>query len=1367
MAEIISGGEPANDSERAVIRHLRDNGPADWVVLHNFELRLQGNRKYEIDVLVITGIAVTLIDVKGTRGRIEVAAGRWYPSSRQPFRSPVEKLRAHARALKGNLSSHGLGAVWVGAMVVLTAPDARLIDGSDGPDADAQSVVTGLADLIPRLGRPDQVRPSYTRDIRQYRAQIIGALTRTVQPQTGPPRFGHWAVTEWLGETDEVTEYRARNADAPASSSSTALLRVYHADPLQPEDVRAAERIAISNAYAMLLRLPSHECVAGCLDFFSGEDESQYILVLEDVSARALYLHLADPQRALATDARLRIIRDMLRGLAHAHANRVLHRALSPSTVLVTVAGGAMLTGFDHARPEDPRSNSVLDRLAKTLDPAYVAPECQDRPQAMSKASDVYAAGMIAYHVLTGELAFSSTTDQYQRASALPGGPMQAAGLPQSLIDLLRRMCALSPQRRPSAAEALEALAEGDASRAPRPPRSGTDYRNLREGFLLTRKYTVQRKIGSGSFSAVYQVYDNLADVDRAVKIVDRDPDSPVERLRQEYSILRNLPPHPNVVSVENADYLDGGHVAYLVFEYLEGRDVSTLVKDRVLGPADALQLGVDVATGLVFLHSRGVYHCDIKPSNLLWTDRGCKIIDFNVAVVSESSLSRAGGSAKYAPPDRSRGTAPTVAELGDRDVYALGITIYQALTGQYPFRSGGPALGEVAADPRSAPGLQDLSDSLVATLLAAIAPLRGDRYGSAAEFLAALQGVGDVHSRPLPGPHPAPSPAQPVPNVNPFVAHLRSLYSQSSVSNAGTRGEDSYDTYVPTALDQHLIPDVLGGGYRLVIITGNAGDGKTAFLERLIKAAEARGGQRGAPRVNGTDVRLADGRWLRTNNDGSQDEGERRNDDVLTGFFGPFADGAGAVGAETRLIAINAGRLVDFLEAHRAEFTRLRALVLAALAGEPEDGDIAVVNLNQRSLVARAGKDGAPLFDHVLAQLTHDRLWAACQDCDLVRECYAPHNARTFAHSSAGPKVTRRLRDLLRLVHMRGQLHVTLRDLRSALAFMLTSGRDCGQIHELYRTGDASQILDGFYFNSWLGSPGTADRLLGLLRELDVAAVPDPALDRRLAALGPAADHGMMTIDRRGDYDLSLLVAAFGQARQADGAASGEAGPAAGYLAAARRRFYFECVDDERARAALPFRSAERFWDWLGKPTELAARMPDLVTAINRGEGLPDGALADGGLALAIRDVPGATILSYRIFPRESLSLVTAGVPASRYVESEPDGLELLAHGSGGQVARLRIRLDLFELLQRQREGYLPSVADLQGRYLELLIFKNELSATPYQEVVLTSGTGDVHRIRREPGGRLVMTASTGSTDPGAGTAPGTHEEGGRGNGA
>ena len=1111
--------------------------------------------------------------------------------------------------------------------------------------------------------------------------------------------------------------------------ASSVLLRVYHADPYQSAELRATERIALANAYNMLLRLPSDPCVVGCRDFFTNEDESKYILVLEDVRAGALLLHLTDPQLALTMDGKLRVIRDMLHGLALAHANRLLHRALSTTNVLVTQSGGGMLTGFDYARPEDPRSNSVLSRLV--LEPAYLAPECQNYPERMSRASDVYAAGVVAFQLLTGELPFASSADQYQRASTLPLGPMTAVGLPMPLIDLLQRMCTQAPETRPTAAQAEEALAAAGMSQPIRGPQRRADFRNLPEGYQLTRKYTVQRKIGSGAFGVVYQVYDNLAGADRAVKIVDRDRDSNVARLEQEYRTLLALPPHPNVVRVESADYLDGQDVPYLVFEYLDGKDVSDLVKERTLGPADAVRLGINVATGLAFLHANGVYHCDIKPSNLLWTDRGGTIIDFNVAVLSSSSMSRAGGSPRYAPPDSSRAGPPSAADLADRDVYGLGVTLYQVLTGRYPFSSR-PALGEVAADPRTLAELSELSDPLVTTLLRAIAPLRGDRYSSAEEFLAALRAIGEVHRRPAPQPSPLPVPQPPPPNVNPFVNHLQTLYSQSPVSNAGTRGVDAYGTYVETALDSHLIPDVLDGRYRLVIITGNAGDGKTAFLERLVTAAVERGGQPGEPRVNGMDLRLPDGRWLRTNNDGSQDEGDRANDDVLLEFFAPFADDAENDLTQIRLLAINTGRLVDFLAMHGDRFAALAPKVRAGLAGKSADGDIVVVNLNQRSLVA----GDEPVFDRVLAQLTNERYWAACASCELARTCYAPHNARTFAHPSMGPKLARRLRDLYRLVHLRGQLHITLRDLRSALAFMLTSGRDCAQIHELYRTGSAQEILPSFYFNSWLGAPGTADRLLRQLRELDVASAPQPALDRKLAAIGPTAGQSMMTIDRRGGYDMDLLATAFGRLGQDEA----PAGADAVYLTAARRRFYFESVDDQRAQAALPLRSAERFLGWLARPTGLQDELPELVAAINRGEGLPDPALVGSSLALAIRDVPGGSIRSYRLFSLGSLTLTVASAPSSRYVESEPECLELTAKGPGGHQARLRIRLDLFELLQHQRDGYLPSVAELQGRYLDLVIFKNELSAAPYQEVVLTTDGKDAHIIRREPDGRLVM---------------------------
>jgi hypothetical protein len=171
-----------------------------------------------------------------------------------------------------------------------------------------------------------------------------------------------------------------------------------------------------------------------------------------------------------------------------------------------------------------------------------------------------------------------------------------------------------------------------------------------------------------------------------------------------------------------------------------------------------------------------------------------------------------------------------------------------------------------------------------------------------------------------------------------------------------------------------------------------------------------------------------------------------------------------------------------------------------------------------------------------------------------------------------------------------------------------------------------------------------------------------------------------------------------------------------------------------------LPYRSADRFLQVLSQPDRVPAHLLELVAAINRSEGLADPRRLGDVLGLQPRDVRRGTIRSYRLFQLDSLTLEASGGSASAYLEGGPDYLSLRYHGEGGHVVQLEIRLDLYELLQRLRDGYLPGVAELQGLFLALTIFKNELSAAPYQELLLTSSGRDLHRIRREPDGRLVM---------------------------
>jgi serine/threonine protein kinase len=168
------------------------------------------------------------------------------------------------------------------------------------------------------------------------------------------------------------------------------------------------------------------------------------------------------------------------------------------------------------------------------------------------------------------------------------------------------------------------------------------------------------------------------------MKLVLRDRVSTVDRLKKEYKTLLQIPDHPNVVKVIDADFIPGGP-PFIVFEFIDGFDVGEMIENNALTREDALELGRHVACGLEHLHEHGVFHCDIKPRNLLWTGRGTKIIDFNVSVAAKDEEHRGGGSRRYLPPDLDLDAIPSASDLADRDLYALGLTLYEAVTGRYP----------------------------------------------------------------------------------------------------------------------------------------------------------------------------------------------------------------------------------------------------------------------------------------------------------------------------------------------------------------------------------------------------------------------------------------------------------------------------------------------------------------------------------------------------------------------------------------------------------------------------------------------------------------------------------------------------------
>lgn len=1357
-ATIIPIGIPRNDSERQAIAYLRDHLPAQYTIIHNVELT-QEKEKFEVDLIVLAPHGVYVVDVKGVRGLVDIYGPKWYPEGREPYTSPLIRGRLNAKLLKALLTDSyparlEMRRVYVAAVVLLTADDAQIED-HDGRDSDH---IVPLKKSAVYFQNKATIPSGWDTDIRPLLSPIQAVIVG--KGRKPPLIYRDWHVEEKLGGDQFYTEYRARHTFM--GKRGTARLRIYHVDPYQDVAAREREQKIISNAFRTIGQIPGHPNILNIRDFFASEDDSYFVLVTEDAQGQALRQYIKKASLALTFDQKLRIMRDVLTALQHAHSYQVIHRNLTPDAIIVSPDGHGRLSSFEYARADNGTTSSIGREIVDDIDQTYQAPECYGEPSAASATSDLFSAGLVFYELLTGETAFSSPTQIFDAGAIFPVKPTDLRpDLPSGLNDWLQKLCAFQTQDRfASAEEALRVLNKAVAPRQSSSPSmiqpgnrpttslQAHDKRNLPREYELGERFVVQERLGHGGFAVAYKVFDTLAEVMRVLKLVLTDRISVFERLRQEYKTLESIPRHPYIVRPVWAGRLPDG-TPFIVFEYIDGLNVEELVSGHALSLEDAVKVAEQTAQGLAFLHEHGVYHQDIKPSNLLWTDQGVRIIDFNVAVSDRDRTAMHGGTYRYIPPDLNGVTELSAGQKIERDVYALGVTLFECITGHDPFEE--PAVRRVATHPTTFEGCQDLHPDLVALMLKAIAPAAASRFPTASSLLSAIKALPALRQ---PEEVPQPTISIPLttekPNYNPFVRHLLTLYSQSQLTNAGTRGLDPFgeQIYVETLLDKRLRPAILRGDFQLVLISGNAGDGKTAFIQQMAKDAE-RLGAAVEHQVNGYKFSLQ-GRTFLSNYDGSQDEGERTNDEVLLTFLNPFQgiDASPWPTQETRLIAINEGRLVDFLTKHERRFPHLSRLVQDGLNGLATSSAIAVINLNLRSIVSDQDEKNSSVFDRLLRRIVSKPFWEACESCDLKQRCYIYHNARTLMDPVASTRTIERLKTLYTITHLRGQLHITLRDLRSALAYMLAGTKDCDDVHKLYQEGTSSslqQILDGFYFNSWMGGTSPSlDRLLTLLSQIDVGEVSNPELDRGFDFLPPTSrEMARFTYSGRGNYDDILLKKLFEELPReyTEKTRAKNIGLHKHYTAMLRRRHYFECRDESWQRM-LPYQHYENFYALITNGIEPTTQVQALLQAINRGEGLIDTSSLMDVLALRVRRVERGTIQSYRLFNSKFFSLRQRETKEStQFLEYLPQFLYLNYESETGHQAELRMNLDIYEMLMRLNQGYRPSPEELQGFYLSLTVFKNVLASAPYQEVLLTETGHEFYQVRRDRDGKLSIT--------------------------
>lgn len=208
-------------------------------------------------------------------------------------------------------------------------------------------------------------------------------------------------------------------------------------------------------------------------------------------------------------------------------------------------------------------------------------------------------------------------------------------------------------------------------------------------GTTLSGRYRLESRIGSGGMSIVYRAHDETLDRFVAIKVLHREVSSDsaaLERFRREARAVARLS-HPNIVQVIDAGEDDGR--PYIVFECVDGETLKERIREQGrLGVPEAVGHAAAIARALGAAHAQQVVHRDVKPQNVLIdADDTAKVTDFGIArTLDEEGLTADGrvlGTTDYVSPEQALGHEVT----GQSDLYALGVVLYEMLTGELPYR--------------------------------------------------------------------------------------------------------------------------------------------------------------------------------------------------------------------------------------------------------------------------------------------------------------------------------------------------------------------------------------------------------------------------------------------------------------------------------------------------------------------------------------------------------------------------------------------------------------------------------------------------------------------------------------------------------
>ena len=1084
-------GPAANESELKAFEHLRTRlqsvpGDGEWVLLTNLAFSVTHQlQSDEIDIVAIGPPGVRVIEVKHW-------TAQWTDSHKDLVEQEADRVTNKARKIGTTLRKIVPNLTHVEGVFLLTHDPSkvrRLVDKSVRGVRFYTLNRTDWKDAI-NLDAPATLLPSQ-----------VTKLARALAPKSAVALDGSLRrlagyINLELQTPKDQQFHRIYKGIHPARQDRVIL----HLYDLSASDETNAETKA-RREYEALRRLQLHAWAPRVLESFQaapGYAGEVFFFTVVDPAAPCIKERAADI--SWETRARLAFARTAVCALGELHEAEtddapMVHRNLTVKTILVKHDNSPILTGFE--RTKIPADSSVASADAPTGEwETTVAPEV--RAQGLSVAdyrSDVYSL-------------CACLTKLFQD---------REDGTSRQVTEALAKGLAEEPEARVTLQCLKLSLSELLGESVPLPSLPARFWTEEQIVPFRDRDYRIVTRLGSGGIGTAFKVVEidrsTKEDLGTYVAKVGHNAETG-ERVLKAYRLARShLGRHAALSTIfETAlEWQENDFIALMT--WIEGTPLHDFAGVFPLLAEDQQESGEVVAVrwlrtmceALNVLHSNGLVHGDISPRNMIVSDSDLVLTDYDFVTKIGEPVT-APGTVLYCSPSYQDNRPASPAD----DIYALAASFFHVVFDKEPFHYNGAHAKERGLNWEDVDDAADAADSplLAAFLNKATNPDPEQRFGSVAEALAALKPPEPEETQ-TETEEEAGVPTERCENEVTWLRSLLQSYPGSRWGNRETRGLDSdfaAQTYVETNLEAALYNDILKRRVRLVLLCGNAGDGKTALLQHLATRLGL-GEHASSERI--LERRMGDGLLVRMNLDGSASWQGRSADDLLDEFLGPFQAGPPSEDI-VHLLAINDGRLLEWIEGVESRLTEELYNLLEGEAASRES-HIRFISLNQRSLVGgitpERNKIETSFLEHLLDQLyggeKASELWAPCQTCSAQERCevframriFGPDGLPNMADKRIRARARERLVGALQAVHLRGETHITVRELRAALVYILFGIHFCQDYH------GGSNIPALSYWERAFSpeSPGRQGEVLRELAHFDPALEAHPQIDRHL----------------------------------------------------------------------------------------------------------------------------------------------------------------------------------------------------------------------------------------------------------------------------